>query len=287
MKHVLPVIILLCLTIATTAQNSSKTASVQSPALGISELKYSILGEDFEAGLMPPSGWSLVQGPTAATWDTASYNPAQGSYNAHCLFDETLSGTQNEWLISPSIDLTGFTSVSVEFWFQFSQYWGIYPYDNYDLLLMVSTDDGLTFSDTLWTELSTDTSAWQSWDWVQTQVDLSSYIGQTQLKIAFVYSGFDGAEAALDNISINTVGGMDEQNALASLYPQPASEYIVLNLKSDAKVELYNVLGKVVHAFDGLAGTRSYILPYLPEGSYFIRVSTGNKAISRSILILH
>lgn len=287
MKYTFSVLMLLSLSLLTNAQNTSKSAGISSPALGIAELKYSILGEDFESGTMPPTGWSVVTGIATASWDTASYNPAQGVYNAHCLYDESLSGTQNEWLISPTIDLTGFTSVNVEFWFQFSQFWGIYPYNNYDLLLLASTDNGVTFSDTLWTELSTDTAAWQSWDWVQTQVDLSSYIGQTQVKLAFVYYGFDGAEASLDNISVNTVGGFDEPSAIKNLYPQPASDYLVLDLESDARLELFNIWGKLLYTFDGLAGTKTYILPYFPEGTYLIRATTGNKAISRSVLILH
>ncbi|HNQ21434.1 MAG TPA: hypothetical protein PKI46_10270, partial [Bacteroidales bacterium] len=73
-----------------------------------------------------------------------------------------------------------------------SKYWGIKPYNNYDLYVVAATD-GINFTDTIWTEMTTDTSTWDSWEWVNAQVDLSDYIGNNNLKLAFVYYGRDGA----------------------------------------------------------------------------------------------
>ncbi len=96
-------------------------------------LKNNLVYETFESGVFPPAGWTIIADTTPQTWDTASFDPHSGSYYAHCLYDDSLVGVQNEFLVSPVMDMRGVTSAVLTFYFQFSKYWGITPNNNYDL----------------------------------------------------------------------------------------------------------------------------------------------------------
>ena len=61
-----------------------------------------VLNVDFEDGIFPPTGWSLVStAPT--TWVLETANPLTGANSTTCLYDEALNA-QNEKLISPVVD---------------------------------------------------------------------------------------------------------------------------------------------------------------------------------------
>jgi hypothetical protein len=146
--------------------------------------------------VVPPTGWTTIVN-NAYTWEFDDYNPYEGAGNATCLYDQDYTGPQDEWLISPTIDLTGGPWV-LDFAWMMSYYWGVDPYDNYDIFVMVSTDDGAN-----WTQVWTDpTESFTSYDWYTAQVDLSPYTSST-FKVAFVYQGYDGAQGGFDAMSIN------------------------------------------------------------------------------------
>lgn len=256
------------------AQNTEKTNTskhIQSSI--IQNEKGSPVWEEFDLFQMPPTNWQLISGPTPETWDTASFDPFWGVGYVHCMYDETLSGNQDEYLITPVVDLRTFSNVSVSFNFQFSKYWGISPVDNYDLLVLASTDSAQTFPDTLWTELSTDTSLWNSYEWVLAQIDLSAYIGQEKFALAFVYSGYDGAEAALDMVNLETVGGMDEQQIRLSVYPNPASGLVNLSATESGVVVISNLQGQAIMQMSLEPGQQINVSD-LESGHYFITVLT-------------
>ena len=106
---------------------------------------------------------------------------------------------QNEWLISPSVNLTTLTNPCLKFWWNMSYYWGVSPNNNYDFRVKVSTDNGTT-----WTTLFTEDSAgvFTSFTYYQKLISLSAYATSTTFKVAFQYQGVDGASLDLDDIAI-------------------------------------------------------------------------------------
>jgi hypothetical protein len=160
------------------------------------------LWEGFESGSVPPPGWTaIVNNPY--TWEIDSYDPFEGTYNASCFYDQDYTGTQDEWLISPTLDLTGAGSdLKLEFAWLSSYYWGVDPYDNYDLVVEITTDDGATW-DTLWCEDSV--GVFTSWTWYEATVSLSAYSTKSNVKLGFRYYGYDGAQGSIDAISVNDI----------------------------------------------------------------------------------
>jgi hypothetical protein len=181
----------------------SRTAPQRGP-LGMSPPTsgMQLLTQGFEEGIMPPTGWSVVvNNPAGSTWVIDGGNPYEGSYAASCFYDASYSGQQDEWIISPVLDLSTRTDYMVSFAWMMSYYWSVDPYDNYELELWISTDGGSNFSTKLWCE--DDEGVFTNWTWYVESVDLSSYSTETNVKLGWRYYGYDGAQATIDAIVVD------------------------------------------------------------------------------------
>lgn len=159
-----------------------------------------ILTEGFEGGVVPPAGWTSIVTDPSYTWVIYNYNPHSGSYYTHCVYDPSLN-PQDEWLVTPALNLKEIgASGHVSFWWNMSYYWAVDPYDNYDLECWISTDGGSTWSTMLWTEDSV--GVFTNWVWYEAAVDIAKYRDFGNVKLGWRYVGVDGAEACLDDITI-------------------------------------------------------------------------------------
>ena len=179
------------------------------PSVMPSHPKTPILHEGFEGTLFPPAGWTQTITIANFTWrlDTSHSSPHSGTKKAGVVYDPALT-TQNEWLISPTINLTSFTHPMIEFWWNMSYYWGVSPNNNYNLNMKISTNGGTTWTQ-LWSEDSA--GAFTSFIWYRKIYDLTAYNTYSNVKIAFQYYGRDGAACAIDDILIDEYRNNDIQ----------------------------------------------------------------------------
>jgi hypothetical protein len=155
-----------------------------------------VLSEGFE-GTIPPTGWTAVVN-NPFTWEADTSGPYEGSQNAVCYYDETYSGTQDEWLVSSQLVMSG--TVTLNGYSMGSVYWGITPYNNYDLeawlIVGAGVNDG---DDTLLGQIDTDTWV-TTWAWTAFTYNFTA--PGTPFRIGFRYYGYDGAQAGLDAITV-------------------------------------------------------------------------------------
>ncbi|RLE43820.1 hypothetical protein DRJ19_02005, partial [Candidatus Woesearchaeota archaeon] len=176
-----------------------------------------VLEESFEAEF-PPLGWDTVMGPSSpgyepAHWrqsDAGTYNHS-GDHGALCPWGYNL----DEWLITPPLDLSDYSNIFISFWWMSSWYWHVDPYDNGDLFVQVSVDGGITW-DTLWTfgdsamvVNSGGVWPWNSWTWYQATLNLSTYVGYDNVRIAFRVVANDNADIAIDDVVVYSIIGYD------------------------------------------------------------------------------
>jgi len=153
--------------------------------------------EDFDGGSFP-AGWQNITNNANENW---TYSPTDGNPDGHMdiAYDGPPPGQQNESLITPLIDFTSIPNPTLKFdWFM-SYYWGVDPFDNYDLTISISSD-GINWTD-IWTE--TDFGGeFDTYEWYTTNVNMSAYSTWSTAVLRFNYNGFDGAQAKFDNISV-------------------------------------------------------------------------------------
>jgi hypothetical protein len=99
-----------------------------------------------------------------------------------------------------------------------SYYWGVSPYDYYDFT--VSIDDGTNVTQ-VFTETDDLDFASNSYVWLERTIDLSAYIGQSNVKVIFNYSGADGASLAIDDVLVEETPSCPMPTAVAASATSP------------------------------------------------------------------
>jgi len=122
-----------------------------------------------------------------------SHNGSQSVYAPFVASDH------DEWLISPSYDLTQVTDPGLKFWWFTSYSWMVSPINNADIILHVSTDSGGTWTQ-LWSEQ--DTGRFLDWEWYQTEINLAAYASETDVMFALQYVGNDATDIYIDEFQI-------------------------------------------------------------------------------------
>ena len=171
------------------------------------------------------------------------------------------------------------------------------------LLVLVSTDCGDSFTDTIFIkeghDLTTSASLDVPWlpsspnHWRNERVSLYSYRGQT-IKISFHNVSRAQNRIYLDNINIQD--DLDEKyNPLTfNVFPNPNTGNFQLYLENNAlesiSLELFDVTGKITYSNNiefqsGNTKLVSLNFSNLAKGVYYIRVSDDNNQYVRSIVI--
>ena len=147
------------------------------------------LNEGFE-GTFPPTGWSLVNFGAGFVQTTLRFHT--GTYSA---YHNDNSGEQDDWLVTPAINLTGSVNARLNFWQNqnYSTYYELHQ-------IYVTTDTtGIMGDTTAWTLVYEGVGIEDTWE--QIIVDLSAYDNQT-IYLGFYYSGNFADEWYLDDIVV-------------------------------------------------------------------------------------
>ncbi len=164
--------------------------------------KVVLLTQGFEDTIFPPSGWTKQSLATDTTHQWKFSSNAHYGLKAAEIDSGHIGDVRNEWLISPSINLTTLTHPCLKFWWKMSYYWTVAPNNNYDFRVKLSTDGGSNWT-IVWTEDSV--GVFDDWVYKQSFINLSNYVADTNLKIAFQYQGTDGDALYIDDISIESM----------------------------------------------------------------------------------
>jgi hypothetical protein len=161
----------------------------------------SVLDEGFEGATFPPANWTKVTGTSNATYQWTVGTAAQSQTGSKCarVLWQSPPTAQNEWLISPSVNLTTITNPVLEFGWSMSYDYAVSPYDNYDFRVKVSTNGGTTWT-TVFTEDSV--AAFGEFVYKLASLKLTNYATATDFKVAFQYEGNDGYNLFVDNVFI-------------------------------------------------------------------------------------
>jgi hypothetical protein len=150
--------------------------------------------ENFTAGIVPPTCWSEVITNATYNWAiSATTDYAQVEY-------DPAPAAQDEWLVTPTLDFSALSHPRLSFSWLMSYYWGVDPYNNYDLNCKISIDNGVNWT-LIWSEAGE--GVFTNFTWTPEVIDLLAYSGKSSVLIAWQYSGNDGAQAGIDDILID------------------------------------------------------------------------------------
>ena len=178
--------------------------------------------------------------------------------------DEDPGGlAQNEWLKTSTLNLAGaYSQILLNFHFKMSYARSISPENRQNLEVYISTNGGSTFPVKLWDE--SDVGVFPNYQWIGAQVDLTPYIGQTNVKLGFRMVGTAGGPVDLDLVQVATFvcGELTGDQILTSAdviflvnyvfkggpAPDPPS---AADMNNDGKANSADIVRLVNHVFKG------------------------------------
>jgi hypothetical protein len=188
-----------------TLQPSQKTSAQLHPENPQTQDKETILSEGFEGGALP-EGWNVIETNSYQNWFIGT-DPAwahTGNCEAWVNYDN--HEDSDEWLITPDINLAGYSSVTMVFWV-----WSDTNFPGATAKLHIQSTG---IDDVVW-DLIQDEN-WTVSGWYELTFDLTSYIGKT-INVSWQYVGFNGQSFGVDDIVIQGILGSQPILQITSL----------------------------------------------------------------------
>lgn len=259
--------------------------------------------EGFEGPTFPPSGWTLDNPESNASWtrDTSSSGFGNSNACAQMFFyspAEDITG-QSDHLYTIELDFSTASLPAVMEWNLAYAQWDSFNYDS--LIIWVSTDCGSTW-----------TRAWQkggsqmatapntestftpnNTEWRAESLSLDAFIGNPIVQIQFQAYSLWGNNLYIDDIniyaSIDTTISLKPSNSFEeeiSIYPSPTNGQvnIVSNGKQTRKLDVtvFNSAGEIIRQDSGiLRANESFTLDISgnARGIYYLRIIENNTSI--------
>lgn len=146
------------------------------------------LDEDFSGPRFPPAGWQKTTVGSTAGWKDGAGSPYGGAGMA---FHDDYFQSADSHLITPPLDLTGWTSAYLHF-VQGVRYRGLVEHH----YVQVTTDDGITI--TTLTDLKSPAEGMEQ----PIRLNLSDFAGQDNVRISFHYTGTYATEWYIDDVRV-------------------------------------------------------------------------------------
>jgi len=185
-----------------------------------------ILTEGFEGGVMPPpGGWTVDNENPNEPWEIVSKDEIpqavhSGQYAAINWWNA--SRHSDNWLISPKLDLTGYSKINLEFWMIADL---VFTGATIELHIM---GDG--FDDIIWNLVEDEN--WENGIYQKRTFDLTSYKGE-EAKIAWRYVGKNGPTVALDDIIVSGTQGGGNNPPYEPNTPNPIDGAVNVSINTD------------------------------------------------------
>jgi len=154
------------------------------------------LNENFNAETFPPTGWTKVNTHATNNWIRSATGQAIVNW---------VAGNQDESLVSPAFSLVGYTQAYLNFTAIVGyQYMVTIPAGN--LFAKVSINGGTTWT-TLWVE--EDEGVFADYSPRYKHLNLTPYVGQSNVKIKFQYVANDADLVRIDDVSVTACPTVD------------------------------------------------------------------------------
>jgi hypothetical protein len=237
--------------------------------------------------------WTLVNPFGGMNWEIITTN-----YNQSLYFNAAANQTEGDaaWLVSPVLDFSGASTASMFFDLSYrylSTDGNRNAFDN--LQVFASADCGVTYDKVLFdkagTSLSVSNDAVNSTptnagDWKRNYVNLTAFAGQSNVRLAFVFTNDNGNNIFIDNIEF-FVSDDPAPNSVTNPFVvysndpvTPSDFYITFNLEERQSVEyeLMDMVGRQIvsqELTDVLNQTYKVNAEHTSTGIYFLRMQIG------------
>lgn len=240
--------------------------------------------EGFDTDLGNWTGYT-VTGDQVWEWASFGIPPGCAKMNGY----DGGAQINEDWLISPAINLSTFATVF--FSFDHARNYG----SNEGLFVLISTDyDGSSDPSTngTWNDVTSSFTFPDpgTWDFSPAgEIDATEYNGANTY-FAFKYtSGDDAATWEIDNVLIYGESGVGVTENLIdkfSIYPNPSVDFVYVDADSEGSVKIYSISGQLLIDEPVNEGVNNIDINALSQGTYLLQFSNakGNSSTKKLIV---
>lgn len=164
-------------------------------AMGLLGSRLTLVEESFETAV-PPAGWTTMTTGNSFSWMQSTSLANTGAASAYVPYGP-IGAWQDEWLVTPALDATTMSTVTLEF-AENEAYWASWGLEHNIMVSTTVPDDPAAFTDVL-----TMTPANHSIvGWTMVSVDLTAYAGMDNIYIAFRYQGDYADNWYIDDVRV-------------------------------------------------------------------------------------
>lgn len=234
--------------------------------------------ENFDAATAIPAGWASFRGAnglgTAFDWTfiatSRNYSPPNSAF---VRYEANTGGINEDWLVTPLINLTDYTAVNLTF-YGGQQYTAAYN-TTYEIKVSTTSQTDISSFTTIETYTEADFASTGAAALVAADmktVDLSAYDGQ-QIYIAFVMSQDDGDNWFLDNVAVTgSLSNISFTSESTTVFPNPTTGFVTIqHIQPIESIKVIGLLGNIVKTF---SNTNTINLSELNSGTYSITIVT-------------
>lgn len=271
--------------------------------------KFNILGngtnppvaEGFQSSSFPPSNWILDNPDNGPSWSRVTNAGSQSTTASARMYFYASPSNQIDDLYLPMLDFSSATApMSLKFDVAYASYSG----ENDQLQIRVSTNCGQSWTtvyDKAGSTLATAPNTTSSFvpnasQWRAESVNLSSFIGQSQVLIQFRGISKYGNNLFIDNINILNTTSINEtsQEFDINVYPNPFNNIATISYSNtenqNVTITIFDALGKQITQINkGELSAGKYTEQFdgsnLPAGIYFVNITAGNSSITKKVSI--
>ncbi|MEO6882471.1 MAG: choice-of-anchor V domain-containing protein [Bacteroidia bacterium] len=261
--------------------------------------------QGFEATTFPPAGWSIVNPDNSITWvrTTAAHQTGTASIE---MDNYNYNGAgQTDDIITPPINCTALSSVSLSFGVAYTYYNGS-PAQYDSLRVLVSADCGQTFTSVYYkggANLATlaggSSSEFvpNSAQWRTETVNLNAFAGMNIL-VDFRSITEYGNDLYIDNVNISAptaVVNLSKNYSSIVLFPNPTNDQLTLRYydaqDEQVLISLYSIDGKKVmdivsaHQQAGTHTQQISLKGTVSKGMYFVKTIQGEQTTMQKIVV--
>jgi hypothetical protein len=234
------------------------------------------------------AAWAIVDADQDGfNWSIISFAnfAAQGAAFASFSFDNpTLAAlTPDNWAATPAINLTGQTTATLS-WVR-AAVDNAWLAENYSVYVVQATPATLVATLVAATPVYTETIA--AAGLLGRYVDISSVANMNNVYVAFRHHNCtDKFAFIIDDVKITNVAGIEENSMEVSVYPNPATDVLNIQLTENASsVSVLGMDGKVISTQVVNTNTATVNVSNLVSGVYFYEVVAENGTIVRNTFV--
>lgn len=224
------------------------------------------LSENFDAPEFPPAGWQIISSHPTNTWErTTSAINGSGSATVNWIAED-----QSEQLITPFINLAGYSTAYLTFKVKLNYLFMVSPYQNGNFYVFTSNGSS---NYQLWVE--EDYGIFEEDATLNVVIDLHDHLND-MIKIRFHYIANDADAVTIDDVLVTenlNREDFDLGNKIV-VYPNPVRSIFKIRFGDSFMPKNYNLLltdvrGLVVRKFNK---SDSYDISDLEKGLYFLNI---------------